>query len=219
MTLFLDSASVDDAERAFAAGLVGGITTNPALIAREGRAPEDIIAALCAVATGPVFYQLMAGDVEARRAEAARMLAVRSGQVGLKIPCTSENLALASELARAGHLVGITAVFSGAQAYLACQAGARFVLPYVGRSTRLLGDGPAIIREMRDVIDACGADTGILAASVKSPDEAVQALQAGAHALTLPLPVIEAMGQHHLSDQAIIDFEGVTDGSISRAPE
>lgn len=205
MALFLDSASVADARRALELGFIRGITTNPALIAKTGRDSQEVITELCGICLGTVFYQLTAPTVTEREAEARGFAALRPN-VGLKIPCTLENLTLAARLADEDFTVGITAIFSAAQVYLACQAGARFVLPYVNRSTRLLGDGLALVREMRAVIDACRSTTEIMAASVKSPDEAVATVRAGAHHLTLPLAVIEAMGAHPLSDQTITEF-------------
>jgi transaldolase len=92
--------------------------------------------------------------------------------------------------------------------YLAIQAGARYVFPYVNRSTRLLGDGLGLVRQMRAVIDACKAPLEIVAASIKTPEEAVQTVLAGAYHLTLPLAVIQAMGQHELSERTIAEFMG-----------
>ena len=206
MTLFLDSASARDARSAFAYDFVGGITTNPSLLAKINRPAEEVIAELCEIAKGTVFYQLQADDPSARKSEGERMLNLIPGRVGLKIPCTRENLQLAAEFAARGHVVGVTAIFSPAQVYLACEAGARYVLPYVNRSTRLLGDGPGLVRQMRAVIDALGSPLEIIAASVKTPQEAVDTVLAGAHHLTLPLAVIDAMAQHDLSDEAIEAF-------------
>lgn len=206
MTLYLDSASADDARKASALNFVGGITTNPATIAEIGKPSAAVIAGLCEIATGTVFYQLQATTLEDRVAEAEEMLAIAPGKVGLKIPCTVKNISLAADFAARGYTVGITAIFSPAQAFLACQAGARYILPYVNRSTRLLGDGVALVREMREVIDACASGTEIIAASIKSAEEAVATTLAGAHHLTLPLSLIETMGRHELSDQAIEDF-------------
>lgn len=208
MTLYLDSAMVEHARQAFALGFVGGITTNPTLMARTGRAAHEVLPELCDICPGLVFYQLTASTVSEREQEAQRMVALRPQQIGLKIPCTLDNLALAARLARQGYTVGITAIFSPAQVYLACEAGARYVLPYVNRSTRLLGDGLALVRQMRAVIDAARAPLEIIAASVKSADEAVATLLAGAHHLTLPLDVIQAMAIHPLSVQAIREFGG-----------
>lgn len=210
MTLFLDSANVDDARHAAALGFVAGITTNPTLLARfapEGsQGTQRIIAGLCDVFPGTVMVQLTAETVEEREAEARQMLAVRPGQIGLKIPSTPENFMLARKFTREGVTVGMTTIFSAEQVYLACEAGAAIVFPYVNRSTRLLGDGLALVRQMRAVVDALKAPTQILAASIKTPQEALDTILAGAHGLTLPLPVMLAMGQHPLSDQSIAEF-------------
>ncbi len=207
MSLYLDSAFPQEARRAFAAGLVSGITTNPTLIAQTKQPAQELITDLCDQSKGIVFYQLTEETISGRKKEATRMAAIRTGRVGLKIPCTYENLALAAKLVSQGYIVGITAIFSAAQVYLACQAGAQYILPYVNRSTRLLGDGIAMLREMRSVIDASGCSIQIIAASIKTHDEAVATLLAGAHHLTLPLKLIESMGDHPLSAKAIEEFK------------
>jgi transaldolase len=176
-------------------------------MARTKRPPEDVITELCDLSKGIVFYQLTEETLTGRKKEAERMAAIRARRVGLKIPCTYENLALAAKLVRSGYIVGITAIFSTVQVYLACQAGAQYILPYVNRSTRLLGDGIALVREMRAVIDATECSTQIIAASIKTPEEAISTLLAGAHHLTLPLKLIESMGDHPLSEQAIEEFK------------
>jgi len=206
MALLLDSAFVEDARRSAALGYVTGITTNPTLVAKTGRRAGDVIAELCDVHPGTVFYQPISETLAEREAEVRRMAALREGRVGIKLPSTSENFTLAARLAGEGFTVAMTAIFSPAQAYLACLAGVRFVLPYVNRSTRLLGDGPALVHSMRQVIEACGSGTEILSASIKSPEEAVAALLAGSHSLTIPLELILALGHHDLSDAAIADF-------------
>jgi len=205
MSLFLDSASADDARQAMSLGLVAGITTNPTTMARVSRKPEEVIAELAGICPGIVFYQLTAPRVAEREVEARRVLALRKN-VGLKIPCTTENLALAVRFANEGFTVAMTAVYSAAQCYLACQAGVHFALPYVNRSTRLQGDGLALVEAMREVIEACDSTTEILAASLKTPTEVIESVVAGAHHVTIPLPLILEMGNHPLSDQAIEEF-------------
>jgi len=205
MSLFLDSASAQDARQATALGLVTGITTNPTIMAKAARKPEDVIAELSEICPGTVFYQLTAPTVAEREAEARRFLALRKN-VGLKIPCTTENLALAVRFADEGFTVAMTAVYSAAQCYLACQAGATYAIPYVNRSTRLQGDGLALVEDMREVIEACDSATEILVASLKTPTEVVESIIAGAHHVTIPLPLILEMGNHPLSDQAIEEF-------------
>lgn len=210
MALYLDSARAADAQAAAALGFVRGATTNPALLAEVGRPAPDVIGTLCDLLPGTVYHQLAALTVEAREAEARQMLAIRPDRVGLKIPCTLDNLALARRLAQDGAVVGMTAIFSAAQVYLACEAGVRYVLPYVNRSTRLQGDGPGLVEEMREVIDSAGAEVEIIAASIKTAAEAVETLLAGAHHLTLPLAVIRALASHPLSEQAIDQFRAVS---------
>lgn len=134
------------------------------------------------------------------------MAGLRPGRIGLKIPCTYDNLSLAAELVGMGYIVGITAIFSLPQTYLACQAGAQYILPYVNRSTRLLGDGIGLVQQMRAVIDAGNSPTQIIAASIKTPDEAIATLIAGAHHLTIPISLIESMGDHPLSHKTIEEF-------------
>lgn len=206
MTLYLDSALVADAKEARAFGFVSGATTNPALLAVARRPAEEVIVDLCDILPGLIFHQLQAQDPAEAEREAHFFAALRPGRVGLKIPCHLQNLALAARLADEGIIVGITAIFCAAQCYLACEAGARYVLPYVNRSTRLLGDGPGLVAEMRAVIDALGSPTEIIAASIKTPAEAVATLNAGAHHLTLPLAVIRSMAHHPLSEEAIEAF-------------
>jgi transaldolase len=206
MSLYLDSALADEARRVFSSGLVNGITTNPSLMAQVGRPASEVIAELCDLSPGIVFHQLTAQNLDARKSEAIQMAEIRPGRVGLKIPCTYENLSLAAELTGSGYIVGITAIFSLSQVYLACQAGAQYILPYVNRSTRLLGDGIGLVQQMRAVIDAESSKTQIIAASIKTVEEAISTIIAGAHHLTLPIGLIESMGDHPLSDRAIEEF-------------
>ena len=207
MAIYLDSASVDDARRAAELGFVVGITTNPRLIARTGRTAEEVIPELCdALGEGLVFYQLTAPTAEEREAEAHRFAALRPGRVGLKIPCTTDNLALLHRLVGEGLTCAVTAIFSAHQALLACEAGADYVLPYVHRSTRLQGDGPALVAKMVAVTQATGGRTQVLAASFRSLSEVADAVLAGAHHVTVPLSLLLKMGNHPLSEQAIAEF-------------
>ncbi len=206
MPLYLDSADPEDARRAASLGFVRGATTNPVLVAKSGLSAEQAVPQLCDILPGIVFHQLTADSTADRADEARRIVALRPGRIGLKIPCTLDNLSLAATLSAEGYIVGITAIFHPSQVLLAAEAGADYILPYVNRSTRLLGDGPLLVSAMRRVIEATGAPTEIIAASVKSPEEAVVTVDAGAHHLTLPLAVIEQAAHHDLSVEAIRDF-------------
>ena len=212
MALFLDSTFVEDARRAVELGFVWGATTNPALMAKVGREPAGVIRDLVELLPGTVFYQLSAPTLAEREAEALRMVAINPTQVGLKIPCSTENLGLMAHLTDEGITCAVTAIFSAHQAYLACEAGAHYVIPYVNRSTRLQGDGPRLVSEMRAVIEAAGTGAELLAASLRTPAEVVEAVLAGAQHLTLPLDLILALGEHPLSEQAIADFDRAMKG-------
>lgn len=207
MAIYLDSASPSDLRQALELGFVAGVTTNPELLARTDRSAEKAVSELCdLLGDGLVFYQLMGTSVDEREREAHHVTGLRPGRVGLKIPCTTENLALVPRLAAGGLVCAVTAVFSGYQALLACSVGAHYVIPYVNRATRQIGDGPALIREIRDVIDGGGASSQILAASFRSLPEIATAARAGAHHVTIPLALLRAMGDHPLSERAIAEF-------------
>lgn len=203
--LYLDSALPGEAATATEMGFVAGVTTNPKLMAASGRAPEETLAQLYEYGPGIIFYQVTADNVAGREKEAQDVHAIRPERVGIKIPCTAENLAMAVRLRRNGiGPIGITAVFTPAQVVLSAEVGAEFVLPYVNRLTRLTGDGLAVVADMASVLR--GSRTQILAASVKTADEAVQTLRAGAQHLTLPLNLLECMGESPHSHRAIEEF-------------
>ena len=234
VAIYLDSAIPDEARQAMRLRFVRGITTNPKLLAKVKRPPGEVLRELCHICSGTVFYQLTATTVSERFAEAERILLLNDelqreddktfnawqldllegketplralGRVGLKIPATTENMALVAEFSAPQVKVALTAMFSLAQAYVACEAGATYLLPYVNRTTRLRGDGLAFVRELVRVCHAVERGTEVLAASVKSPQEAVQTLLAGAHHVSMPLPVLLAMGHDPLSDQAVAEF-------------
>jgi transaldolase len=129
----------------------------------------------------------------------------------MKIPCNLTGLQLTSRLSDAIPCA-LTAVFSAAQTYLACEAGARYVLPYVNRTMRLCGDGIALVYQMAGIVERAGSGTEIVAASLKTPAEAVEAILNGAHHVTIPLQLIEEMAEHKLSALAIEEFARATAG-------
>jgi transaldolase len=237
MAIYLDSAMPDEARQAMGLGFVRGITTNPALLARVDGPVMDVVRELCSICDGTVFYQLTAATVTERLEEGERILTLneefkrsnddafakwefalaegedgewlRFGRVGLKIPATTENMSLVSHFSDRGETVAVTAIFSAAQAYAACESGSTYLLPYVNRTTRLRGDGIAYVRELVEVCRAVDRGTEVLAASIKTPHEAVCTLLAGARHVSMPLSVLTAMGHDPLSEQAIADFASV----------
>ena len=204
MGVYLDSATPGDARRAQQLGFVGAITTNPTLIARTGRPGLEVLAELVEIFDGHVFYQVTAPTAEGRYDQAWEAHEIRPDKVVVKIPATVENLTMAARLIDSGIECAITAVYSPAQAYLAAQVEATFAIPYVNRITRQLGDGLAVVRDVAQILQ--GTQTEVLAASLKTVDEVVATLLAGADHVTIPLDLILAMGEHELSRQAIEEF-------------
>jgi transaldolase len=205
MGLFVDSAKIEDVRQAVELGFLAGVTTNPTIMAKAKGESKDIIRQICAISPGPVFYQVTAKTVAEREREGREFFGISPEKVVLKIPATSENMALIAKLSR-DIPCAATAVYSGHQTLVACEAGARYVIPYVNRATRLLGDGCKLVAEMAAVVKATGKPAEILAASIKSADEATQAVLAGANHLTLPMDILLSLGNHPLSDAAIEEF-------------
>ena len=207
MAIFLDSAHHDEIREARAWGCVSGITTNPARLAAAGEVALDALKPLCELAPGRVFYQLTTHDVHSMLLEAQAAFSVSPSQEVIKVPSEHEGLRVVARLSLEVPCA-MTALFSPAQAYLAREAGARYVVPYFNRSTRLLGDGAALIAAIARALDGeKRGSTEIVASSITSPAEAVAALDAGAHHLALPLGVSKEMAQHPLSEQAIREFD------------
>ncbi|MBD2447549.1 transaldolase [Nostoc sp. FACHB-152] len=203
MSLFLDSAIAAEAEAARKLGWVKGITTNPTLLAKSPLPAETTLKQLAELTTGPVFYQLIADEFEEMVAEGRAAFKLIGKQTVLKIPASLVGFQVVAELA-SEIPCAVTAIYSAAQAAVSQEAGAKYAIAYVNRATRLLGDGVALVREMARVV--AGSNTEIMAASIKSPEEAVASLQAGAHHLTLPLAMLQEMTNHELSLQNIDEF-------------
>lgn len=205
MALYLDSANVDDARRALKLGFVTGVTTNPNFIAKAGRPGRDVLRDMLALGASSVFYQVTAPPYEARAAQAREIAALDPARVVVKIPSTTENMALAAELSAEGIRVCMTAMSSPSQGYLASLAGAAYVAPYVNRLTRQMGDGLAVVGQTAALL--AGTETRILAASLKSVEEVIDTLLAGAHDLTMPLDLLLALGENEHSVKAIEEFD------------
>jgi transaldolase len=201
----LDSAKIEEVKQAAELGFLAGVTTNPSIMAKVKGEPKDIIREICAISPGPVFYQVTAKTPAEREREGREFFGVNPEKVVLKIPATTENMALMARLSL-DIPCAATAVYSGHQTLVACEAGARYVIPYVNRATRLLGDGCRLVAEMAAVLKASGKTVEILAASIKSAEEATLAVLAGANHLTLPIDILLGLGNHPLSDAAIEEF-------------
>jgi transaldolase len=208
--LFLDSADLETARLAAESGVVSGITTNPTIMASHaGRAdahPEHLHRLLVAFPRGPVFIQLTAGDKRTASDEAAAIVQAAGDDVGrvvLKLPSVPWLFSLGAELVRTAHEVAFTAVYSSGQVVCAVDAGARWVIPYVDRAARLEPDQAPLVTRLAPHVPA---GVTMLAASIKSPAQALAALADGAGAVTTSWDVIEALMHHPLTDSAVDGF-------------
>ncbi len=201
--IYLDSAIISEAQTAVKLGWIKGITTNPTLLAKSELSPEVTLEKLAAISPGELYYQIMADNLSAMLAEGRRAFEIIGERTVLKIPATYIGFQAVTILSQEINC-SVTAIYSAAQAVAAKEAGAKYAIAYVNRATRLLGDGLALVTDMAAILK--DSKTEILAASLKSPAEAAAAIKAGAHHLTIPLNIIEAMTTHELSQQTVAEF-------------
>ncbi len=201
--IYLDSAIISDAKIAIKYGWIKGITTNPTLLAKSDLSPEETLQQLANISPGELYYQLTATSPENMIAEGKKAYQLIGEKTVLKIPATTIGFQVTATLSPQIPCA-VTAIYSSAQAAVAKEAGAKYAIAYVNRATRLLGDGLALVKEMAKVLE--GSKTEILAASLKSPQEAADALQAGANHLTVPLDILNAMTTHELSEKTVLEF-------------
>jgi transaldolase len=203
MAIYVDTAIVAEAVQASKFGWIAGITTNPTLLAKSELSPEATLKQLAQLISGEVYYQLMASDFDGMVAEGKAAFELIGRQTVLKVPATAAGFQAVAHLSPEIPCA-VTAIYSAAQAVVSAEAGAKYAIAYVNRATRLLGDGFALVQDMANVLKK--SNTEILAASIKSPEEAVKTLLAGAHHLTLPFDVLQAMTVHELSQQTVDEF-------------
>lgn len=202
--IYLDSAIVEEAKIAVSLGWIKGITTNPTLLAKSHLSPEATLKQLSAICPGELYYQLCATDFEGMVAEAKKAREIIGDKTVLKISATSLGFRVTAHLS-SEISCSVTAIYSAAQAAIAAEAGAKYAIAYVNRATRFLGDGLGLVREMSEILK--GSNTTILAASLKSPEEAAATLRAGAHHLTIPLSILQQMSIHELSEKTVVEFQ------------
>ena len=205
MAVLLDSASVRDAEEAAALGFVRGITTNPALMARESKEPLAHLERLLeAFAVGPVCYQPTRTSYDDMNEEARAAASLAPERVIAKLPATLDGVRLATVLTADGMRCALTAVYSPAQALLAHEAGCVWVIPYVDRAAR--HSAGEVVASLAEVLAALGSQTRILAASLRTSPQVVDAILQGSHDITAPLDVIRGLPAHPLTESAVREF-------------
>jgi transaldolase len=208
MKFFIDTAKVEDIRRANDMGVICGVTTNPSLIAKEGRDFNEVIAEIASIVDGPISGEVKATttDAEGMIAEGREIAAIHPNMV-VKIPMTEEGLKACNVLSKEGIKVNVTLIFSANQALLAARAGAAYVSPFLGRLDDISQRGVDLIREISDIFAVSDIDTEIIAASVRNPIHVTDCALAGADIATVPFKVIEQMLHHPLTDAGIEKFQ------------
>ena len=202
MKLFIDTANLEEIRDANDLGVICGVTTNPTLIAREGRDLADVIKEIVGIVDGPISAEVMSEDAEGMVKEAKVLSAIHKNIV-IKIPMTLEGLKAVKQLTAMGIRTNVTLIFSAAQALLAARAGASFVSPFLGRLDDIGMPGMELVEEIVEIFDIHGIKTEIIAASVRSQMHVIDAARAGAHIATIPYKVILQMAKHPLTDAGI----------------
>ena len=207
MKFFIDTANIDEIREASEMGVICGVTTNPSLIAKEGRDFAEAIKEIVQVVDGPVSGEVKATttDAEGMIAEGRQIAGIHPNMV-VKIPMTSEGLKAVKVLSAEGIKTNVTLIFTAAQALLAANAGATYVSPFIGRLDDISEDGMEPVRTIADIFSLYDISTEIIAASVRSPGHVTQAALAGADIATVPYKVIIQMLKHPLTDQGIEKF-------------
>ncbi len=212
MAILLDSASVDDAAAAAELGFVHGITTNPALMARETKEPlAHLERLLAAFPDGPICYQPTRTSYEEMNDEARAAASLAPDRVVAKLPATLDAVRLAAALTNDGIRCALTAVYSPAQALLAHETGCVWIIPYVDRAARHADGGMAVVDSLAAVLARLQSSTRILAASLKSAPQVVAAILHGAHDITAPLDVLRGLPAHPLTESAVREFAACWD--------
>jgi transaldolase len=205
MKIFLDTANIDEIRKAAELGLVDGITTNPTLIAKEGKGFKERIQEICAVIPGDVSAETVSTDWEGMVKE-GRELATWAPNVVVKAPCTPDGLRATKVLSDEGIKVNVTLIFSAPQGLLACKNGAYIISPFIGRLDDLGVDGMEVVRDLVIIKENYGFPAQVLAASIRTVNHVTEAAKAGADIATIPAAVFSQLFKHALTDAGMTRF-------------
>ena len=208
MKFFVDTANVEEIRKANDMGIICGVTTNPSLIAKEGRDFNQVIAEIASIVDGPISGEVKATttDAEGMIKEGREIAAIHPNMV-VKIPMTVEGLKAVKVLHAEGIKTNVTLIFSAAQALLAARAGATYVSPFLGRLDDISMPGIDLINEITEIFMMHDIQTEIIAASIRNPIHVIDCAKAGADIATVPYKVLEQMTRHPLTDQGIAKFQ------------
>jgi transaldolase len=203
--IFLDTANLDELRKGAEWGIVDGVTTNPSLIAKEGKPIEEQIARICEIVDGDVSAEVVSTTSDEMIRE-GRDLAKIHKNVVVKLPLTRDGIRACSRLSKEGIRINVTLCFSAGQALLAAKAGAYIISPFVGRLDDIGQVGMDVIHQIVQIYDNYGFETQILAASLRTPNHVIDSAVAGAHIGTMPFKVLDGLFNHPLTDKGLDQF-------------
>lgn len=214
MKFFIDTANIDEIKEANSWGILDGVTTNPSLIAKEGRNFEEVVKEITDIVDGPISAEVVSLESEGMLEE-ARELAKIHKNIVIKVPMTKEGLKAVSQLSKESIKTNVTLIFSANQALLAAKAGASYVSPFIGRLDDISTDGMRLIQDVSDIFNTFGIETEIIAASIRHPMHVIDCALSGADIATIPFKIFNQMFNHPLTnsgiDQFLKDWETVKD--------
>ena len=205
MKFFIDTANIDEIREAHSMGMVDGVTTNPSLIAKEGRDFEDIIKEICQIVDGPISAEVISTDTEGMIKE-ARHLAKIHDNIVVKIPMIVDGLKATRRLAEEGIKINVTLAFSPLQALMAAKAGATYISPFIGRLDDLSQEGLLLVEQIVEIYSNYAFDTEIIVASIRNPLHVLESALMGADIATIPFSVLGKLAAHPMTDKGLKAF-------------
>ena len=206
MKFFLDTANVEYIKEVNEMGVISGVTTNPSLVAKEGRDFNEVIKEITEIVDGPISGEVVSEDAEGMIKEGREIAKIHKNVI-VKIPMTGEGLKATKVLASEGIKTNVTLIFSATQALLAANAGATYVSPFLGRVDDISMIGMDLVRDIAEIFAIHGIETEIIAASVRNPIHVIEAAKAGADIATVPYDLVKQMLKHPLTDQGLEKFK------------
>ena len=212
MKIFIDTANTDEIREAASWGVLSGVTTNPSLIAKEGKEFKSVVKEITEIADASpsniasISAEVLSDDAEGMIAEAHELVKIHD-VITIKVPMTEEGIKAVSILSKEGIKTNVTLIFSPNQALLAARAGASYVSPFVGRMDDIANDGAGLVAEIAEIFDIYGIKTEIIAASIRTPKDVTECAKAGADIATIPYGVLKKMFKHPLTDKGIQQFK------------
>ncbi|NJD56016.1 MAG: fructose-6-phosphate aldolase [Nitrospirae bacterium] len=205
MKFFIDTANIEEIKKAWELGVIDGVTTNPSLIAKEGKDPVQILKTICGIVNGPVNGEVVGVTADEMLREAKALARIHKNIV-VKIPMIEEGLKAVKKLSSMGIKTNVTLIFSSNQALLAAKAGASYVSPIVGRLDDISHQGMDVVADIMEIYENYLFETEVIVASVRNPLHVIEAARMGAHIATIPYAVISQLAKHPLTDIGLAKF-------------